>query len=248
MNTKSDWQAVHAQLLAERRRKLGDPPTVEEMMAYTRGELSRDEEERVRALLVSYPELLRAVTAEVPDDDAVPGDPYHLPDDVVSRQWNAFQERVRPDRTPEVGRVLPFWRASTAIAAALALTFGVLLWRAQARLDDPRVATVATHTLQPDGQRGGEQVPPTLHASQADLFLLEILVLTEEEFPRYRIDITADGAARPMWSNTTTRPDGETFTVVLQRTSLRPGTYKAAVYGIDGARSEPLATYAFRVR
>ena len=60
MITKSDLKAVFDQMTAEERQRLPEPPTVEEMLAYRRGELSADEESRVRELLICYPELLRA--------------------------------------------------------------------------------------------------------------------------------------------------------------------------------------------
>ena len=247
MITKSDWQAVHAQLLDERRRRLGDPPTVEEMLAYSRGELTGEEEERVRALLVSYPELLRALNANFTDDDAQPGDPDYLPEEVVTRQWNAFQQRIggRPDAG--AGRVLQFWRATAAVAAVLAVAFGALLWRAQSQLDDPRLGVWQEQMLEPEGHRGGANLVPTL-SSQADVFLLALTFLDERQFPGYRVEIVPQGATRPVWSAAATRPEDDTFTVIVPRTFLQPGTYRAVIQGIDGARSEPLAAYVFRVR
>ncbi|HKR64212.1 MAG TPA: hypothetical protein VJZ00_10825 [Thermoanaerobaculia bacterium] len=65
MNT--NWQNIHDALTAHD----GDdePPTVEEMLAYRRGELSEADEERVRALLVQYPELARAVANGFPEEE-----------------------------------------------------------------------------------------------------------------------------------------------------------------------------------
>lgn len=247
MITKSDWQAVHAQLLGERRRRLGQPPTVEEMLAYSRGELSEREEERVRALLVSYPELLHALNANFTDDDAQPGDPDFLPEEVVSRQWSAFQQRIGGTGDTGTGRVLQFWRATAAIAAALAVAFGALLWRAQAKLDDPRLGGWQEQILEPEGHRGGAGHVATF-SSTADVFLLAFTLLDERRFPGYRIEIVAEGGTRPVWSTSATRPEDDTFTVIVPRTFLRPGTYRAVIHGVDGARSDRLATYAFRVR
>jgi hypothetical protein len=248
MITKLDWQAVHAQLLAERRRRLGDPPTVEEMLAYSRGELSQEDEERVRALLVSYPELLRALGADFTDDDVQPGDPDYLPEEAVTRQWNDFQKRMG-GRGGEggAGRVLRFWRATAAIAAALAVAFGVLLSRAQAKVDHPRIALWQEKSLEPEGYRGrGDAVPA--FSSEFDVFLLTLMLLDERSFSGYRIDIVAEGSQRPIWSGEAARPEDDTFTILVPRTFLAPGTYRAMIRGVDGAHSTPLATYAFRVR
>jgi RNA polymerase sigma factor (sigma-70 family) len=249
MITKSDWQAVHARLLAERRETLGDPPTVEEMLAYSRGELSRDDEERVRALLVSYPELLRALTVEFTDDDAQPGDPDYLPEPVVARQWDAFQGRIRGRQRSDGGRVLQFWRASAAVAAALAIAFGALLWRAQSQLDRPRVLSWQEQVLQPEGrQRGGGEVVKTF-SPNAELLLLAVSLLNEQEFPLYRLEIaSAADPSRPIWRNSGAKPQDAAFTVAIPRKFLASGTYRLTVYGINGAREEQLDTYAFRVR
>jgi len=57
MITAKDWDAaLDAWAIAERER-LGGPPTPEEILAFRRGELSPDEADRVRALLVYDPEL-----------------------------------------------------------------------------------------------------------------------------------------------------------------------------------------------
>lgn len=247
MITKSDWQTVHAELLSERRRRLGDPPTAEELLAYRRGELSGAEEERVRAVLVSDPELRQAVEGDFTDDDPQPGDPYYLPEEVVTRQWNAFRHRIGERSDRGTGRVLQFWRATAAIAAALAVVFGALLWRAQSQLDDPRLGVWQEQMLEPEGHRGGTAFVPTL-SGNADVFLLALTLLDERQFPGYRIEIVATGGTRPVWSSPATRPEDDTFTVIVPRTFLRSGTYNAVIHGVDGARSESLATYAFRVR
>jgi hypothetical protein len=248
MITKSDWQAVHARLLAERRDTLGDPPTVEEMLAYSRGELSRDDEERVRALLVSYPELLRALTVEFTDDDAQPGDPDYLPEPVVARQWDAFQGRIRGRQRSDGGRVLQFWRASAAVAAALAIAFGALLWRAQSQLDGPRVLSGQPQVLQPEGHRrgGGEAVKTFPRNTE---LLLVVSLQIEQEFPLYRLEIaSAADPSRPIWRDSSAKPQDGAFLVTISRKFLASGTYRLTVYGINGAREEQLDTYAFLVR
>lgn len=241
MITKSDWQAVHAQLLAERRSRLGDPPTVEEMLAYANGELSKDDEERVRALLVGYPELLRALHADFDEDDSGEA----LPPAVVNRQWNAFRRNIA---RPETGRVLQFWRATAAIAAVLAVTFGALLWRAQSQLDEPGLMTPQTLYLEPEGGlRGGSDVPKTIEPT-ADLFLLNIPLRNEQHFDSYRIDIAAANARKPLRSLEAQRPEDDLFTVVVRRAFLPAGAYEAVVYGVDGAGTRQIARYPFRVR
>lgn len=62
MIRKSDLNELMQEMNEEDRRRLGDPPTFDEMLAYTRGELAGADEERVRELMVAYPELARTVT------------------------------------------------------------------------------------------------------------------------------------------------------------------------------------------
>lgn len=57
MITKHDWDAALDEWMFAERERLGGPPTPEEVVAYTRGELSGSDAARVRALLVYYPEL-----------------------------------------------------------------------------------------------------------------------------------------------------------------------------------------------
>src|SRR5262245_41609857 len=69
MMKQSDWQAVRDALIADDRAKLGEPPTVEEILAYERGELSREDADRVQQLLIAYPELARAFATPFPSAD-----------------------------------------------------------------------------------------------------------------------------------------------------------------------------------
>ncbi len=68
MTNKSDWQTASRQLMAEQREQLGPPPTGEEIRAYKAGELTLAEADRIRDLLVAYPEVALAVA----NDDEAP--------------------------------------------------------------------------------------------------------------------------------------------------------------------------------
>ncbi|HYO75589.1 MAG TPA: hypothetical protein VE010_03935, partial [Thermoanaerobaculia bacterium] len=71
MTTKAEWQAINRELTAEQRRTL-EPPTAEELHAYFHGELEESEMERVRDLLVAYPDLARMYTEPFPTDEPAP--------------------------------------------------------------------------------------------------------------------------------------------------------------------------------
>src|SRR3954453_19107713 len=101
MITKNDWEVVLGRLTAEEREILGPPPTAEEMLAFEDGSLPPGQMERVRGLLVAYPELARALAHPIAEDDEP------LPHGEIDGRWTEFQ-RTLP-RRPELGRVLVFW-------------------------------------------------------------------------------------------------------------------------------------------
>lgn len=237
MITKSELQAVHGQMLAERRRKLGAPPTNEELFAFMRGELSPDDEARVRELLIAYPELARAMAEPFPEDG-------ELSEVELASHWNSLQKRIHGD--PVQRRVRYWQRASAALAAAMILTFGGLVWQRQASLA-PRVAT-SRHLLLPDGQRGGGE-PATVIATDGNAYILIASLIESRAYDAYRLEIVTGGATpRTLWSSPALRrPDNDTFEIVVPRAFLGPGLYKVIVYGVSGERQEQLSSYSLRV-
>lgn len=215
MNTKSDWQHVNQQLMADQRARLGDPPTSDELLAYMRGELSEAEEERIRDLLVCYPELARSLAEPFPE---------------------------KPGLTVPT---VTLYRSVAAIAAAVALLFGFLLWKNNRNVTDPRVSWKAV-TLMPDGSRGVEQ--PIILEPDTD-YLLAPAILDQRQFAEYRVDLVHTGAKpeRVVWSGTRERREDDTFVVDVQRSYLKPGRYQLVVYGIQEKRDEELARYSIRV-
>ncbi|MBV8515976.1 MAG: hypothetical protein JO197_01110 [Acidobacteria bacterium] len=246
MITKAELQAIHGQVQAERRRLLA-PPTNEELFAFMRGELKPEEEARVRELLIAYPELVRAMTEPFPVDDARPGDPGYLSESDLDVQWRSLQTRIHGDASTSN---LRFWRrTSFALAAALVVAFGGLVWQStrarQAGLA-PRVA-IDGQQLLPDGERGAAQ-PVTLLA-RGDTFLLYTSLINPPGFASYRLELVREDApAHPIWSSPPLpRPANDTFQVVVPAAFLAPGRYQMIVLGVSGARQERLATYSLHV-
>ena len=240
MIRKSDWQAVQQEMIAADRQQLGEPPTAEEMLAYSRGELSSEEEARVRALLVAYPELAQALTAPFPT-----GDDDSLSSEEVSKRWKSFQSRIHGKEVPR-GKVLQFWRASTALAAGLALVFGGLLWREMSH--EPRVLP-DPQQLYADGHRGGAGEAVTLTGSD-EVFVLIVPLYNPGAFEQFRLEIVDAGpGARTLWRGEVQprRPD-DTFRIEVPRSYLDAGRYRVVLYGVDGAREQRIDTYTIRVR
>ncbi|HYC60318.1 MAG TPA: hypothetical protein VEK79_12215 [Thermoanaerobaculia bacterium] len=239
MTAKSDWLAVHQQLTEEEQRRLGDPPTVDEMLAYSRGELSGEKEERVRALLVAYPALARALTEPFPVDGG-------LPDAELDRQWASMQQRIHG------GRVFRFPAAWTALAAALALVFAGLYWQAESKarrltreLSTPRAVGESTLLL-PEGQRGVSDGAVTV-ITEGDVIALRVPLIGEPRYTTFRLEIRSDSRVR--WRSNAMRPDADSsFLVFVPREFLSPGKHQIVVYGVGGSSEERIESYVMRVR
>jgi hypothetical protein len=237
MITKSELQAIHGQMLAERRRRLGPPPSNEELFAFMRGELSPEREALVRELLIAYPELARAMAEPFPEES-------DLSEVELDTHWNSLQKRIHGD---PVQRRVRFWRrTSAALAAAMILAFGGIVWQRQASVA-PRMAA-GTHLLLPDGQRGPGDAA-TLITADGDSFLLIVSLIGPTEFEKYRLELVTTAATpRTLWSSPLLRrPDNDTFRIVVPSAFLEPGRYQVVVWGVNGERQERMSTYSLRV-
>jgi|SRR6185436_4070069 len=236
MTNKSEWQEANRRLTAEQREKLGEPPTAEEMLAYSRGELSESEEERIRDLLVAYPELARMYSAPFAEE-AQPG----VSDDEIAAGLAGVQRRLGgtavPLRAP-VRRYLP-----TTIAAALALLFFGLYVQAESRARNHELPRLlgAPQELTPDNNRG--PAAPILLSRDGDAYLLEPHLINQVRYPYYSMELhDAEGA---VW---TSRPgeasDEGSFQVVIPHDFLRTGgTYQLRIFGIDGETRRHVGSY-----
>ena len=239
MIRKDDWEAVLTRVSAEEREALGPPPTVEEMLAFEEETLSPEETERVRRLLVAYPDLARALAQPFPEDDEP------LPEAELDRRWAEFQGTA--PRTQETGRLLVFWRFSAAMAAALAIAFGGLLWQARHDLARPYVIG-EEHLLLSDGQRGATEAMVTI-SPHSDSCLLTVPIVGAEGYEDFRLDIVAPGQSKPAWrSGVLSRQRNDAFAIVVPRRFLAsPGVYQVVLYGVRGGGAEQLATHSIRV-
>lgn len=242
MNTQRDWQTVNHELMAEQRRVLGDPPTAEQLLAYTRGELAPAEEDRVRDLLVCYPDAARIVAVPFPTDAAKPGEADFLPDAELAEQWTALQRRLHRTRSRTRGGIVQFPHALTALAAAIALVFAGLYWQAQSklhRLGGPQIVA-GEQRLPRDGRRGGGDAPAMLTATGESLLLIVPVV---PEATRVEIVQRTAGGERSLWSADAVPREDQTLAVMVPRGFLVPGEYQVVVY----AGKERVGTHSVRV-
>ncbi len=237
MMNQSDWNAVRDSLIADDRAKLGEPPTVDELLAYERGELSQEDAERVQQLLVAYPELARAYATPFPaDDDA------GLPAGVIDRQWNAFRAG-----SGSGARVLQFWRAAAAIAATVAIVFGAMLWQTRIELLRPQVLPEAA-VLTPDGRRGLTEQPYTITPT-GDSVLFVVSIVGSTDYETYRLELVRGPSHTLVWSSDPLRATpSSSFNVEIPSRALPAGTYQMIAYGLRGNAREEVATYTVEVR
>jgi hypothetical protein len=240
MTNRSDWNAVRDSLIADDRAKLGAPPNVDELLAYERGELSKEHAERVQQLLVAYPELARAYATPFPSDDDA------LPDDVIDRQWNAFRAGNRAGGGSSA-RVLQFWRGVAAIAAAVAIVFGAMLWQTHTELLRPHVLPEAA-ILTPDGRRGLAEQPSAITPT-GDSVLFVVSLIGPADYETYRLELVRGESHTRVWSSDPLRAtNSDSFNVEIPSRALPSGRYQVIAYGLRGNAQEEVATYTIDVR
>jgi hypothetical protein len=268
MTNKSEWQEANRRLTGEERRKLGDPPTAEEMLAYSRGELSEHEQERIRELLVAYPELARMYAACFPaEGDAVP-------EEEVMAGWTELQRRLGVDgvagssgvpgsqpgtrraESPSLQRGAERFvfrhYVPTTIAAAFALVFFALFVQAESRarsheraLLQPRIVGAAQE-LEPGGRRGA--AAPTMLRNDGEEYLLKPRLFGRVRHPHYSLELQ-DESGTVLWTNHSAQPgEDDAFQITIPHGFLRPGTaYRLLVFGLNGDTRAEVATYDIAV-
>lgn len=239
MKNKSEWQDANRRLMAEQRETLGDPPTAEEMLAYDRGELNAEEEERIRDLLVAYPELARMYSAPFPEEPEA-----GVSNEAINHGWEDVQRRLGITVMPTHARMRNY--IPTTIAAALALVFFGLFVQADSRARDnargcdlPRVLG-APQELEAGSIRGGGS--PTTLRKDGDAYLLKPQLFNQVHYPDYSIELHDKNGA--VWASPSAQPDEKgAFQIVIPHSFLRPGVYQLRIFGVDGEGRREVGKY-----
>ena len=213
----NELKAVVNELVEEGRERLGEPPSDETLLAYSRGELSEEEADRVQELLALYPDSVRDLAALTSfPEKAAPGDPDYLSDEELQRHWVALQEHLPPEQRqmpapepqPAAASVLPQDRQDpptrwwswlfpvpvTAYAVVLSAIAVFLVWDRQGiqqtleTVRKERVNYQATE-LRPDGVRNVAVNPPIPLRFREGHQLLIPMLADERHFAEYRLEI-----------------------------------------------------------
>jgi hypothetical protein len=238
MANKSDWQEANRRLMAEQREALGEAPTPEELLAYSRGELNERDEERIRDLLVAYPELARTYSAPLPEEPQ----PGITEEEIAAGLYDVKQRLGISSPRRRIWYYLP-----TTVAASLALVFFGLYVQAESRARDhartcdlPRILG-APQELDPDGNRGAN--PATVLRKDGEAYLLKPRLLNQVRYPHYSLELH-DGRG-PVWTASAAEAaQDDTFQIVIPHSFLRAGdTYQLRIAGIDGETRRPVGVY-----
>jgi hypothetical protein len=228
MITKNDWDAALDSWVIAERERLGGPPTPEEVVAYTRGELAPPDAARVRALLVYYPELTSLLT---PMDEA----PVQIAQ--RRRSWTRF---------------MPL--AAGLIIALLTMLLVQSRWQLAQRARESRQPYIheTRHVLQELRARGA---PMDVHVYELPAgeqrYLLALSVFDEQQsYSDYRVEIVdATSTARNVvWSESARQPVNGAIELTVPRQLIERGTYRIDVFGVEPDRADLLASFHVRVQ
>jgi hypothetical protein len=246
------WRAAYDKVRAEGRRRCGDPPTEEELIAWARGTLPDGEKARIGELLAYYPELARDLTAGGSDPDTGPV----LSAADLEADWKSVEAKLLALSVPVSRRARdarPWY-----LAAAAALLAGIFGWMMlQARMEAARLsrqlraapAPVERTLLLPDGERGAQSHAIEIASSGAFLYLAPALI-NQPAFPAYEaeiLDLRASPPA-PIWHAAGLRRHAdETVEILLAGDFLKTGIYRVVVSGVSSQQARILATYTIHV-
>ena len=240
MTNKSEWQDANRRLASEQREKLGDPPTAEEMLAYSRGELSGEEEDRIRDLLVAYPELARIYNAPFPEEPEA-----DVSNEVISDGWNDVRRRlgVTVDAGPRTGAELHSHddRGRTGARVLRPLSYK----RKTAHVTTPAATSpvFSAHRRSSTLTAAAGSDAPKMLRKDGDAYLLKPHLLNQVHYAHYSIELHDTSGA--VWTSPSAQPDDKgTFQIVIPHDFLRPGVrYQLRIFGIDGDAPRPVGSY-----
>ncbi|HSS49495.1 MAG TPA: zf-HC2 domain-containing protein [Thermoanaerobaculia bacterium] len=238
----------------------------EDLLAYHQGQLSPEENEKVREHLVLCDRCSALVLdlASFPEIEPL-GSAGEAPEDAVFvRRWESLRARLQGEGdlrpTPPQERGKPLRRiffllpsVPGALAAGLAVvSLGLAFWTfsLHQRLTDlsqpaVRVAVSSLVPRETAAARDGERAEHTSLPAWTDRILLILNLFEPRTYSAYQVQIfNALEGGKEIWSSRDLRraSDGN-FAVEVPRSLLSGGAYRIELSGLAGGRRDRLAVY-----
>ena len=254
MDKKPPIEPVLRALAAKARRTLDDHPTPEELVAYRAGELTAEDEERIRDHLALCRDCSQLLLDLKEFEDAAPEEEAGLSDIQVEAAWR----RLRPRLEERKVLTSPRWFASPRFAYGLAAglflcTVGLSVWglSLQQKVRElseplPNAPIGDLHAEGGGAVRGGPGEPEILRSRPGGVLVLDF---DPRDFRRFDVELRKDGkGGELLWSGGGLVESEEgSYTLGLPRSGFQPGLYWIDLYGVDGGRREWVAGLAFRL-
>jgi anti-sigma factor RsiW len=250
MTNKTDWDSAYRDVVDRGRERLGDPPSPEELIAFSRGELPEAEAERIRELLAYYPDL--AVALAEGDDIAMDEAPV-LNREQIEADWQLLQHRMSPVVSPHVAAAAtqapaPRWMWLAALApavlfAGLFFQSRFIIRELRQQITQPQVLVERIELFENVTRGATSAMPVKLQTSTEQIVL--VLTVTEDVSARaFRVQIRNLDSSQVVWKGNVNRGRDGTFSIVVPRSFLTAQAYEVDLFGDD----RQIATYAFWLR
>lgn len=260
------WLEAYREILRRERGRIGEWPTEQSLLAFSRQELPPSEAGKIRRFLVAYPEVAAALAElDEPLLNPAPDALESLSDLEIEQDWARLMNRVerespspstehapQPSRPPKGfrDRPSPAWWLGSLAASAAAFALGSLVPVSTFLEPSPPIA-LRGRLLIPDGQRGAAQAPmPVAPDGRDGEILLNLGSLEARTFDEYRLSIheIRDGREIERFRRRSLpRNEAGAFDLLLRRGSLSPGLYRLRLFGAAGGTETLLATYSIRL-
>lgn len=251
--------------LSARRRSHEGHPTAEELVAYRAGELSPEEDDRIKEHLTQCHDCARLLL-DLAEFEELPPPPEEIgPVDArAEASWQRLRSRLREEEgeaeapppmiLPRRTRV-PVWQKPAlpwALAAGLALCVMGLGWRAatlQKQVGDlsgPRV-DVPILDLYPESElttRGGDGEAEPVGGSPV---LIINLPQDAPAFEVYEMEVVPAAGGDPLFVPQRGPAQDGSLTLQLPPASAPAGSYAVQLYGLTGGRRQLLDRYLFEI-
>jgi hypothetical protein len=260
MNEK-EWGDAYRRAIELGRVRVGEPPTPEEMMAYARGDLPAEQQNRIRELLVYYPDLADALLEEAESRLARPP---QLSEHQLAQDWRALQNRMKTadgqagsapaERIPAEANIQA-WRWGTAAAVLVCLFLGGLYFRALRQISDlhdelrsPRVDVESISLYERNSRGSADSASHQLRLRPTTRFVsLNLTLAAETSATQFRVELVDRDAPNPrtVWASPIYRGSDGSFTLEIPRSFLTSTRYRVQLFA--GNDQEPIAWYSLRV-